>query len=103
VAGEFAGAGSGELRALEIGEEELGDGGRGHRYGDIGEAVGSGGLGGEAGEFVEGREGDAGFEGEAERVNELGVGLGGAGLEGEDKRGGPRLRVCALYRAQANP
>jgi hypothetical protein len=43
VAGEFAGAGRGELGALQVGEQELSDGRCGHGDGDIGEALGGGG------------------------------------------------------------
>ena len=82
------------MGALEVGEQELSDGGRGHGEGDIGEAVGVGGRGGETVELVERSEGEAGFEGQAQSVDELRVGLGRARLQGEDGRRGPRLRVA---------
>ena len=63
VAGEFTGAGRGEMGALEVGEQELSDRGRGHGEGDIGEAVGVGGRGGETVELVEWSKGEASFEG----------------------------------------
>ena len=65
VAGEFTSAGRGEVGAFKVGEKKLGDCGGGDGEGDIGEALGVGGRGGEMVEFGKRGEGDAGFEGEA--------------------------------------